>query len=146
MGSFVRIITSRLAGPLLGSVALLALVGNGYQWVSNHFEVAGLNKQVTHLSSENANLILHNAVLEGNQATLEATISTQNAAVDGMKSAADLLAAQSKANQANFNTLASVLDSQAAQMNKLPPLPPGVNNCVAASQLIRDSLAGEHSK
>lgn len=144
--NFIGMITSRLAGPLFGSVALLSLVGNGYLFLSNHFEVAGLHKQVKDLSGENADLILHNAVLEANQATLQATITTQNAAVDGMKSAADLVAAQSKASQANFNTLASAFDAQAAQMSKLPPLPPGVNSCVAASQLIRDSLAGEHSK
>jgi hypothetical protein len=139
-------ITSRLAGPIFGGLLLLSVVGNAYQGITNHFAVKGLKDQISTLTTANSNLTRDNQTLRLNQANLQSAITTQNAAVDGLKAAADLAAAQAKANQANFNAVASVLDSQAAAIGKLPPLPAGTDRCAAASALIRNTLAQEHSK
>lgn len=143
---FVGLITSRLAGPILGGLLLASLVGNAYQGISNHFEVKGLKGQISTLTTANENLTRDNQTLSTNQVVLQDSIATQNAAVDGLKSAADLAAAQAKATQANFNATADALDAQAAALGRLPPLPAGADRCAAASQLIRNTLAAEHSK
>lgn len=139
-------ITSRLAGPIFGGLLAASLIGNAYQGIMNHLEVKGLHDAIDAATKTIDRLTRDKQTLRLNQANLQSAISTQNAAVDGLKSAAELAAAQAKANQANFNAVASVLDSQAAAIGKLPPLPAGADRCAAASALIRNTLAQEHSK
>jgi cell division protein FtsB len=143
---FVGLITSRLAGPILGSLLLASLIGNAYQGIHDHSVISELRNSVSTLQHDNDRLRLNNAILKANQATLQSGIAVQNSAVDGLKSAADLSAAQAKASQATFNAAASTLDAQAAVIGKLPPLPAGADHCAAASKLIRDTLAAEHGK
>jgi cell division protein FtsB len=142
MTFLLRLLTSRLAGPILGGVLLFALIGNGIQFFHGRSlagDLADSKAEVTRLTGDNA-------VLKANNAVLKASITTQNTAIDGLKSAADLAAANAKLGQAALEANAVALDRQAASIGKLPPLPPGTDHCAAASALIRNTLAGEHQK
>jgi hypothetical protein len=143
---FISLITSRLAGPILGSLLVASLIGNAYQAIHDHIVISGLHTDLSKVTKERDGLLVDNAILKGNQATLKAAIATQNTAVDGLKSAADLSAAQAKATQAGFNALADAKDKRAAAIAKLPPLPAGADRCAAASQLIRNHLASERNQ
>lgn len=137
MGSFI---TSRLAGPILGALLVLALFGNGYQFI----RIGGLRGDVASLTKQRDALKLDNAMLRANQATLLGSISTQNSGVDSIKSSADLAAANAKAKQA-----ASDADAAATRTRNVAAInaaKPGSDACASASELIRTTLAGEHQQ
>jgi hypothetical protein len=141
-----KLLTSKLAGPILGGALVLSLVGNTYQYIRDSIVISGLRSDKADLEQKNSDLTRDNAILRANQATLQSSITTQNAAVDGLKSAADLAAAQARTSQANFNAAADALDAQATAIGKLPALPTGADRCAAASTLIRNTLAAEHKQ
>lgn len=146
MGSFISLITSRFAGPILGVALLISLVGNGYQYFRDAIVIKGLRGDVTALTQKNSDLTRDNAILRANQANLQSAIVSQNAAVDQLKAAAELADAQAKSSQAKFNAAAAELDAQAKAAGKLPPLAAGADRCAAASNVIRNTLAAEHKK
>lgn len=140
MEAFLKIITSKLAGPVLGALLLAALFGNGFQFFHGKV-IAG---ELTDANATIARLTVDNATLKGNQATLKGSVATQNAGADSVAEAAELAAANAKLGQAQREAAALKLDAAAAAISKSSPS--GADHCAAASALIRNTLAGEHQQ
>jgi hypothetical protein len=130
--------------PLLGVLALVSLGTNIYQFFSARSTISDLRDKNTTLTSENANLTRDNATLRVNNTTLQAGIATQNNAVEGLRTAGEL--ATANANAARATAEAAAAATRAQREAALKAAQPGADPCVSASTLIRDTLAGEHSR
>lgn len=138
----LNFLASKLAAPLMMALAILSLIGNaglGFLHWSDGRTISALTSESTRLAGDNA-------TLRGNQAALKATIATQGTSIDSIKNAADSAANAAKAGQMAAEVAASALDRGAAAMKNTAPPPAGADRCAAASKLIHDTLAGEHSK
>lgn len=132
-------LANKLVAPIAIAVAVLSLLGNAglglLYWSAT--------RTIGTLSTSNTQLAGDLRTCQSNSKLLEASVATQNAGVDSLAKDAELAAANAKLAQSQKELVAARHDADAAALNKLPPLAPDADHCAAASQLIRDTIAGE---
>jgi hypothetical protein len=135
---FVKLITSKLAGPILGVALLGSIIGNGVLG----FKLHSANSALSDAQAEVTRLTVDNANLRVNQATLKLSIGNQNAGVDRLKLEAELSAANAAKMQAQANLAAAGHLQRAGTIAASKPSDPN-DLCASASHLITSVLSTE---
>jgi hypothetical protein len=131
-------ITSRLAGPILGAALLASIIGSGVLGWKLH----SANSALSDAQAEVTRLTVDNATLRGNNATLKAGIAVQNAGVDSLKTAAELAAAKAGQAKAEAERDAAVYRERAASIAAAKPSQPN-DLCASAEALIQSVYSTE---
>lgn len=137
----LKLFGSKLFGPIASVLLIVSVIGNAVLGANLWAEKRHSGKLETRVEA----LAADNATLKSNNATLKAAIGIQNAGVDSIKTAADLAAANAKLGQAAHELAAASHDKRASALDAAKPAP-GADLCTAASELIHNTLAGEHAK
>jgi hypothetical protein len=135
---FVAAITSKLAGPILGALLLLAIGGSGFLG----FKLWSVNNELADTKADVTRLTLDNGTLRANQATLKGSVAAQNASVDSIATAAELSAARAGQAKAEAERDAAIHNQRAAAIAATKASQPN-DLCASAEALIQSVYSSE---